>query len=60
MVSPGNQHCANCIGALSFRVDKPVTLRRPGGGGGGNDSFLQVTGSGTWHSADTAVNVSRC
>jgi len=22
MARPGNQHCANCIGTLSFRVDK--------------------------------------
>ena len=27
MASPGNQHCANCIGTLSFRISLPVTLR---------------------------------
>ena len=28
MASPGNQHCANCIGTLSFRVVRCVSTVR--------------------------------
>ena len=35
MASPGNQHCANCIGTVSFRVGKCETwLAAPFRGGG--------------------------
>ena len=29
MASPGNRHCANCIGTLSFRMAAGVVEQRP-------------------------------
>ena len=28
MTSPGNRHCANCIGALSFPIARTASARR--------------------------------
>ena len=33
MASPGNQHCANCIGTLSFSIALPQILLRAAGVG---------------------------
>jgi len=38
MASPGNRHCANCIGTLSF----PIRLR-PGRSGPGGPVYVIVT-----------------